>query len=117
MSDANQKPSPVSVSCPHCNSRVPVISDCEWNALKCPSCSIPFNLISGDPDASSLSGIQSVGRFEVLEQVGLGAFGTVWKAYDPQLERAVQVALEMLERNPVQLKPQPPDPIRSRRPN
>lgn len=93
MSDANQKPSPVSVSCPHCNNRVPVISDCEWNALKCPSCNIPFNLISGDPDASSLSEIQSVGRFEVLEQVGLGAFGTVWKAYDPQLERVVAIKI------------------------
>ena len=31
---------------------------------------------------------------------------------DPQLERAVEVALELLEKNPVDLKPQPADPVR-----
>jgi tricorn protease len=35
---------------------------------------------------------------------------------DPQLERAVQEALRLLEANPVRLKAQPPDPVRSRRP-
>ncbi|MDX1502939.1 MAG: PDZ domain-containing protein [Thermoanaerobaculia bacterium] len=35
---------------------------------------------------------------------------------DPQLERAVEIALELLGANPVQLHPQPPDPVRVRRP-
>ncbi len=35
---------------------------------------------------------------------------------DPQLEKAVEVALELLEKNPVQLMAQPPDPVRVRRP-
>ncbi len=35
---------------------------------------------------------------------------------DPQLEKAIAVALELLAKNPVVLKPQPPDPVRSRRP-
>ena len=35
---------------------------------------------------------------------------------DPQLEKAVAVALELLEADPVVLKPQPPDPVRVRRP-
>jgi tricorn protease len=35
---------------------------------------------------------------------------------DPQLERAVEIALELLERNPLELKPQPADPVRVRRP-
>ena len=35
---------------------------------------------------------------------------------DPQLEKAVAVALELLETEPVVLKPQPPDPVRVRRP-
>jgi tricorn protease len=35
---------------------------------------------------------------------------------DPQLERAVREALRLLEANPVVLKPEPPAPIRSRRP-
>jgi tricorn protease len=35
---------------------------------------------------------------------------------DPQLERAVQEALRLLAENPVQLKPEPAPPLRSRRP-
>ena len=35
---------------------------------------------------------------------------------DPQLERAVQEALRLLQANPVKLMPEPPPPIRSKRP-
>ncbi|MBI4161760.1 MAG: PD40 domain-containing protein, partial [Acidobacteria bacterium] len=35
---------------------------------------------------------------------------------DPQLEKAVEVALELLEKGEVRLLPQPPDPVRVRRP-
>jgi len=35
---------------------------------------------------------------------------------DPQLERAVQEAMKMLQANPVRLKPEPPPPIRAKRP-
>jgi tricorn protease len=35
---------------------------------------------------------------------------------DPQLERAVQEALRLLAENPVELRPEPPPPIRARRP-
>ena len=35
---------------------------------------------------------------------------------DPQLEKAVEVALELLETQAVELKAQPPDPVRVRRP-
>ncbi|MHC4429470.1 MAG: PDZ domain-containing protein, partial [Planctomycetota bacterium] len=36
--------------------------------------------------------------------------------HDPQLEKAVEVALDLLERHPVKLKEQPPDPVRVKRP-
>jgi tricorn protease len=35
---------------------------------------------------------------------------------DPQLERAVHEALRLLEENPVRLQPEPPPPVRARRP-
>ena len=35
---------------------------------------------------------------------------------DPQLEKAVEVALEMLKTDGVDLLPQPPDPVRVKRP-
>ena len=34
---------------------------------------------------------------------------------DPQLEKAVAVALQLVEKHPVELKPQPADPVRVRR--
>jgi len=36
--------------------------------------------------------------------------------HDPQLEKAVEVALEMLKTQAIELLPQPPDPVRTRRP-
>lgn len=36
--------------------------------------------------------------------------------HDPQLEKAVEVALEMLKTQGIELLPQPPDPVRTRRP-
>jgi serine/threonine-protein kinase len=36
----------------------------------------------------------TVGRYELRERLGAGAFGAVYRAYDPQLER--EVALKML---------------------
>jgi tricorn protease len=36
--------------------------------------------------------------------------------HDPQLEKAVETALQMLEEKPVILKPEPPAPVKSKRP-
>ena len=34
-----------------------------------------------------------VGRFDVIQMVGSGGFGTVYKAHDPQLDRIVALKL------------------------
>jgi hypothetical protein len=40
----------------------------------------------------------SVGRFQILAQLGAGGFGVVYKGYDPDLRRAVAVKVPHRER-------------------
>ncbi len=46
---------------------------------------------ASSPPASSRQPLQMLGRFEVLSVLGEGAFGTVYKAHDPQLDRDVAI--------------------------
>jgi len=82
--------------CPNCNSPVEIglganAVDDTSDVLTCPSCQSKFSL-SGDgrpteiPDAGL-----TIAHFEVLQILGEGAFGSVFKAWDPQLERHVAV--------------------------
>ncbi len=36
-------------------------------------------------------GTESIGKYEVLEKIGVGGFGTVFKAYDPHIKRFVAI--------------------------
>src|SRR5262249_1245632 len=60
--------------------------------ILCPSCGSSFRLRSDAVTASLKSTIKKkLGRFEILQLVGAGAFGSVYKARDPKLERIVAV--------------------------
>jgi hypothetical protein len=46
---------------------------------------------TGTTSAGEQSAGQRLGRFELVETVGHGAFGTVYKAHDPELDRTVAI--------------------------
>lgn len=48
---------------------------------------------SVDTTCSYRPGVQVLGRFELLQEVGAGRFGSVWKARDTQLQRHVAVKI------------------------
>src|SRR5262245_48056728 len=74
-------------------------------SLTCPTCGAPVTATGPGPEVCSACGTdirpgagtttnwqpvgKRFGRFELLAEVGAGAFGSVFKAADPQLDRVV----------------------------
>src|SRR5262249_33300779 len=65
--------------CPHCGTPLTPEED------HCPSCGATYRV---QPLAAALA-LPQLGRFQLLERVGAGAFGAVWRARDSQLDRVV----------------------------
>jgi WD40 repeat protein/ribosomal protein S27E len=82
------------VRCPHCHNPIEVVDDDPLSDLTCPSCGSHFSLISGGTTTPYQAGkVKSVGRFELIQQIGVGGFGSIWKARDPELDRTVAVKI------------------------
>jgi len=71
------------VRCPHCHNPLEVVDDDELSDIPCPSCGNSFSLI-GEATVTHDSRRKSIGHFELVEQLGMGAFGTEWNARDTE---------------------------------
>ncbi len=58
--------------------------------MHCASCGQHFYIIS-HPDVQDST--QRVGRFELINELGVGSFGTVWRAHDTKLDREVALKI------------------------
>jgi hypothetical protein len=80
------------VSCPHCQHPVATDTLSSVTEMLCPSCGSTFRV---DPAATAAwsppAGQRKLGKFDLLDAVGFGAFGTVFKARDPELDRIVAI--------------------------
>jgi S1-C subfamily serine protease len=79
------------ILCPHCRNPIEVVKISAREEIACPSCGSSFRVETDSTTGSVGAAGQMVGKFELLETVGHGAFGTVYKARDPELDRLVAV--------------------------
>jgi hypothetical protein len=74
------------VRCPQCHNPIR-LGEARGDEVLCPGCGGSFRLRDARlTDTTSPS--KPLGRFQLLERVGQGAFGAVWQARDTALDQA-----------------------------
>ena len=84
------------VRCPHCHNPIEFVEHGPAGRFGGDSVSFLRQQLqsgrSGGTTTYDSSG-QTIGHFELIEQVGVGAYGAVWKAHDTELDRTVAVKI------------------------
>jgi WD40 repeat protein len=83
---AVESPGSSRLRCPHCQNTVQLADGAD--EVLCPGCGSTFRVREA-PAAGSQVPMRPLGKFQMLERVGVGAFGAVWKARDTTLDRVV----------------------------
>ena len=79
------------IICPHCQNPIEVVQLSLREEIACPSCGSSFRLEGESTTGWEGRRGQTLGRFELIDTVGHGAFGTVYKARDAELDRVVAI--------------------------
>jgi hypothetical protein len=77
--------------CPHCHNPLQLAGS-RTDEMLCLSCGSSFR-VQDSTATSTTSQMRQLGKFRLLERVGQGAFGAVWRALDTELQRTVALKL------------------------
>jgi WD40 repeat protein len=77
--------------CPHCHNPIQLQDACPEDVL-CPACGSSFWVRDARATTTGAA-MRPLGKFQLLERVGVGAFGAVWKARDTELDRLVALKI------------------------
>ncbi len=81
------------VRCPQCHSPIDLDNDGQLSDIVCPACGSSFSLLGTAETVAYETGARTIGHFELVDKVGVGAFGFVWKARDTALDRTVAIKI------------------------
>jgi len=84
------------IRCPHCHNAIEVVGDQNHAGVVCSSCGSSFNLVGTDTTATYHQKSSRIAHFELVNLIGMGQFGAVWKARDTQLDRLVAIKIPRL---------------------
>ena len=96
--DSWVRPEALRVRCPKCYESIDVTGEEVAADQVCPACDTSFHLSESGVPTEALSETRvrlrrRIAHFELIEQLGTGTFGSVWKAWDTQLKRLVALKL------------------------
>jgi len=91
----------LAIRCLKCGDFSRFYVDAEVESFTCHNCGAQVSFAREDNERSNAT----IGRFELLQRVGSGSFGVVWKAYDTRMGRDVALKIPIRGRqSPAELK-------------
>ena len=87
------------IRCPHCHQPIELVDDELSSEMTCACCGSDFNLaLDGDTVTEADTHSKTIAHFTLIDWLGQGTFGSVWKALDTKLDREVAVKIPRKDR-------------------